>query len=315
VSDAPGAEKIGAALPDGARSWVRRAMGPGSRVERAEPLAGATSSAVHALVVRDRRGRSHDLVLRRYVLADWLAREPDLAEREAEVLALLEGCPVPTPRLVSADVTGDDLGVPGVLMTRLPGRTPEAPGPTEEQVDQMAALLPVLHATPVPSGSGLRRYRPYDQDRDLVPPVWSTDDVMWGRAIGIHRSLRDTGSGDSGDPGGSGVLLHRDYHPGNLLLDPASGEVSGLVDWASASRGLPDADVGHCRFNLVARRGRAEADRFRDRWVVDSGRGAYDPRFDITAVVGALGGWPPMTSGPRLEVEAFLAAAVAVVSA
>ncbi len=68
-----GAEEIGGALPDGARAWVERAVGPGSRVVRAEPLAGATSSAVHGLTVVDRRGRAQELVLRRYVL-DRLAR-------------------------------------------------------------------------------------------------------------------------------------------------------------------------------------------------------------------------------------------------
>ncbi len=184
-----GRDEIGGELPERARAWVEVAVGPGSRVVVAETLAGAASSAVHGLTVVDRRSRVHELVLRRYVLQAWLEREPDLAEREAEALVILEPSAVPTPVLVAADVDGAELGAPGVLMTRLPGRPPADPGPSPEQVDRMAALLPVLHATVVPPGSRVRSYRPYDQGLDLAPPPWSTDDAMWQRAIEVHHAF------------------------------------------------------------------------------------------------------------------------------
>jgi aminoglycoside phosphotransferase (APT) family kinase protein len=309
-----GTELIGGPLPDEARAWVQSAVGPGSRVVASQALAGAASSAVHELTVVDRRGRELALLLRRYVLTDWLAREPDLAEREAEALVVIEGSPLPTPALVAADVTGTELGAPGVLMTRLPGRPPPAPGPSPAQVDGIARLLPVLHETRVPAGSGVRPYRPYDQGRELAPPVWSSDDDVWHRAILLHHAY----AGDPADP--SAVLVHRDYHSGNVLFDPdagagTEGQVTGLVDWANASRGLPDVDVGHCRFNLVGQRGRAESDRFRDRWLVAAGRSAYDPTFDVLAVVGALASWPLQLFGQEREVEAFVAAALAEVTA
>jgi len=304
-----GTSDIGGALPSEARAWVESAVGPGSRVMVAEAMAGATSSAVHGLTVVDRRGREQLLVLRRYVLADWLAREPDLAEREAEVLVILEQSQVPTPALVAADVTGDELGAPGVLMTRVSGGPPSPPGPTPIQVDGLAALLPVLHSTPVPAGSGLRAYRPYDQHLELGPPPWSSDDAMWRRAIELHRAF----AVDRDDPGL--VLTHRDFHPGNVLFDPSTDRVSGLVDWSNASRGRPDVDVGHCRFNLVGQRDRAEADRFRDRWLIESGRARYDPTFDVLAVVGALREWPSELFGEEREVEAYVAAALAEVTA
>ncbi len=268
-----------------------------------EALAGATSSAVHGLTVEDRRGRSQELVLRRYVLVDWLEREPDLAEREAEALVLLEACPIATPVLVAADVDGGELGVPGVLMTRLTGDPPLVAGPTPRQVDRMAALLPTLHATRVPGGSGIRSYHPYDQQRELAPPPWSSDDAMWRRAIELHHRFGP-------DEAGVSVLVHRDYHPGNVLFTATTGEVSGLVDWVGASLGRPDVDVGHCRFNLVGQRGRAAADRFRDRWLIESGIDRYDPTFDVLAVVGALGSWPTVLSGAERDIEAFMTSAL-----
>ncbi len=111
------------------------------------------------------------------------------------------------------------------------------------------------------------------------------------------------------------MLVHRDYHSGNVLFDPSTGGVSGLVDWANASLGAPDVDVGHCRFNLVGQRGRAEADRFRDRWLTESGRDRYDPTYDLLAVVGGLSGWPATLFGAESSVESFVAAAVAEVTA
>ena len=307
-----GAEEIGGELPPEARAWVEAAVGPGSRVREAAAMPGATSSAVHGLTVVDRRGRAVELVLRRYVRLDWLAHEPDLAEREAEALVVLEASAVPTPRLVAADVTGAELGAPGVLMARLPGDPPTADGPTPAQVDRMAEVLPVLHATEVPPGVAVRAYRPYDQRLEIVPPPWSTDDAMWRRAIDLHR--RSSPSAD--DPGA--VFVHRDFHPGNVLFDSIGGRgaehLSGLVDWSNASLGPPDVDVGHCRFNLVGQRGRAEADRFRDRWLTESGRPAYDPTYDVLAVVGALSSWPSQLFGQEREVEAHTAAALAEVT-
>ena len=102
-------------------AWVEDVVGPGHHVVAGAPLAGATSSAVHLVTTTDRRGRAHEHVLRRYVRADWLAREPDLAEREAEALVVVESARLPTPRLIAADVTGERTDVPAVLMTRLAG--------------------------------------------------------------------------------------------------------------------------------------------------------------------------------------------------
>lgn len=268
----------------------------------AAPLAGATSSAVHAIATVDRRGRTHHFVLRRYVRADWLAREPDLAEREAEVLVILEASPLPTPRLVAADVAGDRTDVPALLMTRLVGAPVAARDVSPGGLRLLAEVLPTMHATPVPPGARVRSYRPYDADQAIDVPSWSTDDRLWERAIALHRADA-VGSGD--------VLVHRDYHPGNVLFEWPSGRVSGVVDWANASRGVPDVDVGHCRFNLIGPAGREAADAFRDAWLRASGRDAYDPTFDVLAVVGALRPWPAMLFGTEPEIERFVAVALA----
>ncbi len=45
------------------------------------------------------------------------------------------------------------------------------------------------------------------------------------------------------------TLLHRDFHPANVLC--LDDEVSGVVDWSNACRGPAGIDVGHCRVNLA----------------------------------------------------------------
>ena len=92
--------------PEEALAWVARAVGPGARVVAVEPLAGGASSAVHGVVLEDAGGRRRDLVLRRFVRADWLAEEPDLAVREARALELVAGWGLPVPALVAVDPDG-----------------------------------------------------------------------------------------------------------------------------------------------------------------------------------------------------------------
>ena len=63
---------------------------------------------------------------------------------------------------------------------------------------------------------------------------------MWERAVEISRGPA---------PDLPAVLLHSDFHPGNVLW--RYGRVSGVVDWPGACSGPAAADVGHCRINLL----------------------------------------------------------------
>ena len=88
--------------PAAALRWCATAAGGSGRPSRTvEALAGGTSSAVHAVQVRDGRDRVHALVLRRFVRADWLPRNPISrgTRRPARARAVL-------PRLHAVAVTG-----------------------------------------------------------------------------------------------------------------------------------------------------------------------------------------------------------------
>jgi aminoglycoside phosphotransferase (APT) family kinase protein len=285
-------------VPERALAWAARAVGDGARVVRSRPLAGGTSSAVHALSVSSARGGVEELVLRRFVRSDWLAEEPDVARHEATALEVVAGRPVPTPRLVAVDQDGGAAGEPAVLMTRLPGAVVWDPIDLEPFLRTLAEILPPVHATPVPAGASLPDFTSYRVELRRAPR-WATRPRVWETAIEVL---------DGPVPSSERLLIHRDYHPGNVLWE--RGELGGVVDWVNASIGSPWADVGHCRVNLAGEMGQDVADRFLERYRVAAGRdGEYHPYWDVSAAIGGLDEDADETPSPA--DEAFLAAAVA----
>lgn len=264
-------------LPPVARDWVRGAFGAGARVVSAHPRGGGTSSAIHAVTVDDVRGRRHPLVLRRYVRTDWLAREPDLAEHEARVLDLLASSPVRSPRLVAVDPAGAACDVPAVLMTRLDGRVRWTPRDVDGFVHRLVDAMLPIHEVAVPDRVDVRAFRPYDLGKQLVPPARSARPEAWARAIEVHAGPA---------PRHRAGLVHRDYHPGNVLW--AGSEVGAVIDWCSASIGAPEVDVAHCRVNLAHSLGLDAADRFLALYRERTGRDDYDPYWDLQDLVGML---------------------------
>jgi len=260
--------------PERALAWVAKSVG-GARLLGVRSRSGGTSSAIHMLYLEDRQGERVRVVMRRYVRLDWLAEEPDLAAREAEMLEILENSDLPVPRLIAVDPSGEDAGNPAVLMTALPGRADWSPSDRGGWLEQLAAVLPVIHATQVPHDARIRPYRPYELGKELAPPPWIRYPRAWWRAIEVYQGP---------PPSADQVFLHRDYHPGNVLW--RRRRLTGVVDWANASLGAPEADVGHCRANLFGQLGPAAAEDFLARWQAITGRTSYHPYWDIAVEVG-----------------------------
>jgi aminoglycoside phosphotransferase (APT) family kinase protein len=262
--------------PERALSWSAAALGRGARVVRVWALEGGASSAVHALDVRDRLGRTRSLVLRRLVRPEWLAEEPLALAREAAALELVRGSEVRTPELVSVDVGGTEAGEPALLMTRLAGGIEWHPADLESFLHALAVALPRIHATPLPTDPGVPPYDPYELEL-ARPPRWASQPVAWQRAMELFKGPA---------PLAESCFIHRDYHPGNVLW--ADGELAGVVDWVHASVGSPDADVGYCRANLAGRFGLEAADRFLDHYQAIAGRSDFHPYWDIAAALGGF---------------------------
>ncbi len=262
--------------PERALSWAARQLG--APIVSARALCGGMSSAVHQLTVAGTDagpGRSV-VVLRRYVRPELNAEEPDLAEREARALQVAAGIALATPELLAVDPNGADAGVPSVLMSCLSGRVDWRPAELERWLGRLAELLPPIHGVDLPPPGVLPAYTPYRPDSD-APPALSSGPRVWERAVELAHGP---------PPDDRPVVVHRDFHPGNVLW--RRGKVSGLVDWQAASVGPGSVDVGHCRVNLL-RFGLDAAEAFtrhRERLTGPT----YDPWADVVAVVGFLDG-------------------------
>ncbi len=218
------------------------------------------------------------------MLTDRLEREPDLAHREAATLRLLATHGLPAPSLVAVDADATRTDVPAVLMTRLPGRVQLRPAHLGGWLEAMAAFLPQLHGIEA-HGAELPAYRRYVSGGDAVPHLTEAPEAwreIIARAAGPPPAYRR-------------ALIHRDYHPGNVLW--ARGRLTGVIDWVSACLGPPAVDAGHCRWNLAELFGVETADAFLERWLAETGATSHDPYWDIACLLDAgpsgdaLRGW------------------------
>lgn len=262
--------------PPEAIAWVERALGRGARITSVRRLRGGTSAAVHLLGFSGASSGLEAVVLRRFVRADVLAEEPDIAEREMHVLEALQHSGLPVPECLAADVTGGECDVPAVLMTRVPGRIELQPRDLSDYLRQLAAFLPVLHA--LGTVEGLPAYRAWFRSRPFEVPAWSRRPELWLRANELASAP---------PPDGAPTLIHRDYHPANTLW--RYGRLSGVTDWVNACNGPPGNDVAHCRVNLSALFGVDAAEEFRVAYESIAGVSQH-PYWDL---VDALDTGPP----------------------
>ena len=193
------------------------------------------------------------------VYADRGARRgPAAVEVDAAVLRLVRGL-LPVPEVLEVRRADDAAGTPALLVTSfLPGDRLDLvlPRATADQrvrlgrsvgrVLSRLAQMPMLRA-----GMFL--------DGDLrTGPLPAEDLVDWVRSHRAGTALerwpaasydgllavadRAQGLLDGVD---RVCLVHSDFNPKNLLVDPATGEVTGVLDWEFAHAGSPYTDLGN----------------------------------------------------------------------
>ncbi len=249
-------------VPPSVRVWLEGQVG--ARVTRVTPLPGASSSAVHGVDLAD-GGR---LVLRRYVWQGFLEGEPAAPGREVDALLFASARGLPAPEVLAADVTGDEVGdgVPVVAMTFLPGRARAVPDPV-----RVAELAAAIHAV---DARGLdHHYFQWYEGQWRRAPEGSRRPELWEQAIELWRNAA---------PLYRATLVHRDFHPGNVLW--VRGRCSGVVDWVNACRGPAGADVAHCRANLTRLAGVAAADQFLAAYQSITGH-RHEPYWELASVL------------------------------
>ncbi len=266
--------------------WVKAQFSETAEILDVRPLKGGTSSTLFELSVQENNEQLF-YVLRLFHKADWLAKEPDLAKHEAASLQYAESAGLPVPQLIAYDETGDNSGVPAVVMTKMPGTVILQPSNDERWIDQLAAALAELHQTQATDFS--YEYFSYNDVFLLEKPAWSKFQNEWMRAFYIVSG---------GKPAYTECFIHRDFHPANVLWKDQ--HISAIVDWVNACRGPAGIDVGHCRVNLAQMYGISVANDFLKAYERHAGTlFTYDPYWDLVSLTDILDGSPTVYPGWR----------------
>lgn len=271
-------------VPEHVRVWASHELG--ASVVRIRRLAGASTTAVHALTLAD--GRC--VVLRRYVWPGFLATEPDAPQREVDGLRFAAMNKLPVPEVLAADFNGIVVGdnVPTMVMSLVPGAPVAVPDP--HQLAEVAASIHSIDASAFPH----QYFRWHADVTD--PPRGATDPTLWERAIHLWSTAM---------PEYRRSFVHRDFHPGNVLW---SRGAANLVDWANACQGPWGCDVAHCRYVLMRLDGMEAADRFLEAYESVTGE-TFDPFWEIASTLEhSPSSWTPDRIA---RSESRLAAAVA----
>jgi len=179
---------------------------------------------------------------------------PQAAEIQEALLRLVRGL-VPVPRVKEVRRADPETGMPGLLVTEfLPGRRGDLVLPTLDDDglrvvgEQLGRIAGTLAGMPFLAGgtfadAGLR-IDPFEPDLEewVVQHEegldWAEDDLG-----GLRQVAR--GAQERLDQTPRVSLVHSDLNPKNVLVDPDTLQVVGVLDWEFAHSGHPYADLGN----------------------------------------------------------------------
>lgn len=230
---------------------LREILAPLGVVTSHRLLSGGTFSAVQAVALAD----GTDVVVKTSVperaLPDGrtplLTYEHDMLRAERDMLTLLADVDgVPAPQVLHSDFSRTIADVDALVMTRVPGTpwdtvastmSPEAHAHVWHQVGEIVATMQTVTGTRFgyPAQGFALGADTWPDFVDTLFAVTVADAATWGVDIEAERLLAAL---DVIRPHLAEVtqprLVHNDLWPGNVLLDPATGDVRGVVDFERA---------------------------------------------------------------------------------
>ena len=206
-----------------------------------EPLAGGFSGETFLATAGDEQ-----TVVRIYG-AGLRHRGPEAPEVDAAVLHLVRGL-IPVPEVLEVRRGDPDSGVPGLLVTSLmPGERLESvlPHLDESELGAVGAELGILlgrlsHIAMPFTGTfadASLRIEPFT----VTLPEWLTQHELG--IPGLGRVVEEADGLE--EPAGRTCLVHSDFNPKNVLVDPDTLAVTALLDWEFAHAGNRFADLGN----------------------------------------------------------------------
>ncbi len=286
---------MGPELSDDQLQQLVSAFAPGAMLKAARLLIGGISARSIALDVMHADGTQQGYVVRQP--GRWaLSQSKDAAQKQFDILKLVEPFDVPSPVPVFVDNGGALLGAPCLVMDRLEGAPTYAPDNLNEYIDQFAAGLARVHMCDVPPAQLTKlpdQHARLNHVIDWHPPQLD-DSLREGQIREVLSSAWPL------PPCVHPRLLHGDYWPGNVLW--VEGRLNALVDWEEAEAGDPLGDLAITRLEMVWTFGAAAIDRFTARYQALTGADlALLPYWDLIAAIRPSNylhkwaeGWPEM---------------------
>ncbi len=190
-------------------------------------------------------------------------RDPDRAVVDASLLSLVRGI-LPVPKVIEArPASGDEPGllvsekVDGLALDALLRAEPAAVdlprighhlGSILARLSAMPFLRPGMFSGPELTVShvdlpiDLRQFAQHYRDNGRLA-AWQARD--FDAFLDLIDSAEEISAAAAQETEGRTVLVHSDFNPKNILVDPASAQVTALLDWEFAYAGSPYADYGN----------------------------------------------------------------------
>jgi len=185
---------------------------------------------------------------------------PDVsAQFQAEAAALVQAADhaLPAPRLIAADLAGDEAEALAVLATVVAGSSRIPVSPTPARMRALGAGAAALHAVPMEPRPGLPL-----RDR----PIADMDFAALRREFGLSALFEEAEQAVAQAPEvlGGTVFVHGDLWQGNTIWN--GDTLTGLVDWDSAGAGHYGVDLGSLRCDAAVMFGGQAADEVLKGW-------------------------------------------------
>jgi aminoglycoside phosphotransferase (APT) family kinase protein len=268
-------------LRDEELARIARAIDPRARATHSAPILGGLDAATYALDL-DVAGERRELVVRICTLEN--ERDGAAARQYWKAITGIPiAAPVLVPRPVYLDAEGSLVGLPLLVMTRLPGTPLARPANEDSWIDELAGALASIHGVDVTSLPADYRRNPGPAElmetrlARFAPTL--IEDLAREVADALRRAAPTVISNGT-------VLTHHDFWFGNTLW--TDERLTGIVDWDGALIDDPGYDVGYARFDLQLILAGDAPERLRARYEARRGPLHAMAFWDLIAVLSAF---------------------------
>lgn len=220
------------------------AMCPGGEFVGAEQLKGGYSSFVFKTCYKDADGQEQLCVIR-IPHPEILEDMPDVIEREAAVLNILEVSDVPSPKLLYVDASLQTFSEPFLIMEWYDGEVVMQPENLDLFLEKYASLFSTIHKAVISKEQRIHLFDKgtYYQKKFSKKPEQIDESIFEDKIREVLES--NWPLKNQNKP----TLLHGDYWPANVMWK--DNEIQGVIDWVDVAYGDPLEDLANARMELL----------------------------------------------------------------